>query len=123
MARSADGVKRRHWQQRLQRFERARLTVAAFCAAENISPASFYHWRRILRRGATQSRETTLERSMGGGRHAFVPVRVVAAATIEVRLPNGVRLAVPAADHAALETVVAAVGRLPGSVGEEVEPC
>jgi hypothetical protein len=123
MARSADGAKRRLWQQRLQRFEQARLTVAAFCAAENTSPASFYHWRRILRRGATQSRETTLDQPMSIRGHAFVPVKVVAAATIEVHLPNGVRMAVPAADRAALEAVVAAVGRLPGSTGEEVEPC
>ena len=123
MSRSADREKRRHWQQRLQRFEQARLSIAAFCAAEGISPASFHRWRRLLRRCATQPRETTLERSMGSGRHAFVPVQVVAAATIEVHLPNGVRLAVPTADHAALETVVAAVGRLPSSAAEEVEPC
>ena len=121
MARSADGVRRRLWQQRLQRFEQSRLTVAAFCQAENVSPASFYHWRRMLRRGATVSPALTPDRPTST--HAFVPVEVVAAATVEVRLPNGVRLEVPAADRAALETIVAAVGRLPGAAVEEVETC
>ncbi len=119
MARSADMATRRLWQQRLQRFEQGRLTVAAFCQAEDVSPASFYRWRQILGRG-TAANSVRPAATRG---HAFVPVQVMAAATIEVHLPNGVRLAVPGADHAALETVVAAVGRLPASVGEEVQPC
>ena len=48
MARSADSVKRQIWRQRLRRFERGRLTIAAFCQAEGVSAASFYQWRRIL---------------------------------------------------------------------------
>jgi transposase-like protein len=123
MARSADVVKWRLWQQRLQRFERGSLTVAAFCQAESVSPASFYHWRRMLRHGATQSRETAFDRPMSIGGPAFVPVKVVATATVEVHLPNGVRLEVPAADRAALEAVVATVSRLPGTAGEEVDAC
>ena len=117
MARSADLA--RLWQQRLQRFEQGRLTVAAFCQAEEVSPAAFYHWRRILRRGPAP----TPVRPAATRGHTFVPVEVVAAATIEVYLPNGVRLAVSAADRAALEAVVAAVSRLPGAAGEEVETC
>lgn len=124
MARSADSVTRRVWQERLQRFERGRLTVAAFCRAEGVSPASLYQWRRMVRQGdPATSRTRTQDRSAAIGRQAFVPVNVVATATVEVHLPNGVRLAVSAADPAALEAVVAAVGRLPQAARQEVESC
>ncbi len=124
MARSADSVTRRVWQERLQRFERGRLTVAAFCRAEGVSPDSLYQWRRILGQGDPATNRTrTQDRSAAIGRQAFVPVNVVATATVEVHLPNGVRLAVPAADPAALEAVVAAVGRLPQAARQEVESC
>lgn len=69
------------------------------------------------------SRTRTQDRSAAIGRQAFVPVNVVATATVEVHLPNGVRLAVSAADPAALEAVVAAVGRLPQAARQEVESC
>jgi hypothetical protein len=36
------------WQQRLERFQRSCLTVAAFCGREGIFAASFYTWRRRL---------------------------------------------------------------------------
>lgn len=46
-----------------------------------------------------------------------------ATATIDVQLPNGVRLAVPADNHAALEAVLTTVGRLPSTPGREDKPC
>ena len=36
------------WQALLARFESAGLSVAAFCAGESISEASFYRWRGLL---------------------------------------------------------------------------
>lgn len=116
MARAADWSKRQVWQQRLQRFEQGDLTVAAFCQAEGVSIASFQQWRRVLghrpaaRRYARQ-RSTT-------SRQAFLPVEIVGAGTIEMHLPNGARLIVPAGDLAALEAAVAAVGRLPAEEGD-----
>jgi hypothetical protein len=116
MGRAADWSKRRVWQQRLQRFEHGDLTVAAFCQAEGVSVASFQQWRRILggrpvaRRDARQTSTTS--------RQAFLPVQIVGAATIEIHLPNGARLAVPAGDLTALEAAIAAVGRLPTASGE-----
>src|SRR5487761_1359860 len=108
MARSADSVRRRLWQQRLQRFERGRLSVAAFCQAEGVSSASFYQWQRVLGRGTAHRvvhPPATLAPTAPSASHrqAFVPIAVVAAATIEIHLTNGVRLAVPAGDRAALE--------------------
>ena len=37
------------WGKRLDRFDRADVTVAQFCLREGVSQASFYHWRRKLR--------------------------------------------------------------------------
>lgn len=36
------------WQGRIRRFRRSGQTVAGFCAAEGVSTASFYQWRRRL---------------------------------------------------------------------------
>src|SRR3989339_446104 len=36
------------WQERIRRFRRSGQTVAGFCAAEGVSTASFYQWRRRL---------------------------------------------------------------------------
>ena len=127
MARAADSVKRRLWQQRLRRFEQGHVTVAAFCQAEGVSVPSFYQWRRILCRSAgdadMRSPPTpSFGRSSAVGKQAFVPVEVIRATAVEIHLPNGARLMIPAGDGAALETAVAAVGRLPRSK-EEVESC
>jgi hypothetical protein len=127
MARTADSLKRRLWQQRLRRFEQGCLTVTAFCQAEGVSAPSFYHWRKILERTPNDAnlrpRATpALLRSPAIGRQAFVPVEVVRAATIEIHLPNGARLTVPAGDQASLNAAVAAVGRLPRA-SEEAGSC
>lgn len=127
MARSADSVKRRLWQQRLRRFDQSHLTIAAFCQAEGVSVPSFSYWRRILT-GSTGDADMcspatrSFGRSSALGRPAFVPVEVVRATTIEIHLPNGARLTVPAGDQASLQAAVAAVGRLPRT-SEEVESC
>lgn len=116
MARAADWSKHQVWQQRLQRFEQCDSTVAAFCQAESVSVASFQQWRRILGRRPAARRSA---RQTSASRQAFLPVEIVGAATIEIHLPNGARLTVPAGDLAALETAVAAVGRLPAANGEQ----
>lgn len=127
MARSADFVKRQIWRERLRRFQQSCSTIAAFCQAEGVSVASFYHWRRILGRpahsSATDAAGLSVRQPTALARQTFFPVEVVGAATIDIYLPNGVRLAVPAGDRTALQATVTAVSRLPCAVGEEVEPC
>lgn len=115
MARAADWSKRLAWQQRLRRFEQCDLTVAAFCQAEGVSIGSFQQWRRILGRRPVARRGA---RQTSTSRQAFLPVEILGTAAIEIHLPNGARLMVPAGDVAALEAVIAAVGRLPGANGE-----
>ncbi|MEY6431310.1 IS66 family insertion sequence element accessory protein TnpB [Thioalkalicoccus limnaeus] len=50
MATTKTGVRRSRaeWQALLERAERSRLSTVAFCAAEGISTASFYLWRKRL---------------------------------------------------------------------------
>lgn len=127
MARFPDPVARQHWQKRLRRFEQSRLTVAAFCQAERVSATSFYYWRNALRPNTSPRPAVAPQNGAAIAKPAFLPVQVVgkpiATGTIDVQLPNGVRLALPADNHAALETVLAAVGRLPAATDGEGKTC
>jgi hypothetical protein len=46
--RTPDAALERVWQARLGRWRRSEETVHEFCAAEGVSAASFYAWRRRL---------------------------------------------------------------------------
>jgi transposase len=126
MSRSADSGKRQVWRQRLRRFSSSHLTVAAFCQAEGVSVPSFYQWRRILGQAAAEKSRhppTTHDfRPSTVGGQSFVPVEVVRSTSIEIYLPNGARLTIPAGDQTSLDAAVAAVGRLPRA-SEEVRSC
>lgn len=126
MARSVDSDKRNVWRERLRRFERSRLTVEAFCRSEDVSVASFYHWRRMLAPVAARFTSTTPATRRGEpvaiARQAFVPVEVVATTTIDIHLSNGARVAVPADNLTALQAAITAVARLPRA-SREVEAC
>ena len=50
-------------------------------------------------------------------------IKAAQTAVIEIHLPNGARLAVPAGDQATLEAAIAAVGRLPRTADVEVKAC
>ncbi len=88
------------WSERLQRFDSAVTTVAAFCAAEGVSQPAYYYWRGKLRRAATGVEPTTARPPA-----AFLPMALAgqaeqpdnpsgALATIE--LPGGIRIRVEA---------------------------
>lgn len=110
--RPADPEKRAMWQQRLERFARSELAVAKFCAAERVSEASFYQWRKKLGHKGRRSRRT--ER-----RGVFQPVAVVPTTlgdvpqtpAIRIQLPCGTRIEVGAEDLDAVRAVVAEVAR------------
>ncbi len=77
MSRHPDPAVTERWQQRLRRFARSGLTVAAFCTREGIAPATFHAWKRRLRDASAPH---------------FVPVHVtepVAAPSVELLLPSG----------------------------------
>jgi transposase len=77
------------WVERLARFRSGRHTVAAFCAAEGVSQANFYLWRRRLARPAPAPAALA---------PAVVPLRLTPspAAPIEMALPSGAIVRFPA---------------------------
>jgi hypothetical protein len=90
------------WRELIDRWKASGQAVAAFCAANRVSPATFYSWRKRL---VARARPTTPPAP------AFAPVRVVPDPTAEVILPNGLIVRVPAAtDPAAVARLVAALG-------------
>jgi hypothetical protein len=111
MAGSVDSKKWAAWRQRLERFGRSGLPVTRFCAAEGVSLASFYLWRKKL---AAEKCEAQVQPTAWEGQ-AFSPVTLVGASALVVELPGGTRLQVPAGDvgllRAALEEIAAADAR------------
>jgi len=107
------------WRDRLARFRKCGLTVKEFCRQEGVSDPSFYQWRKRLDGGRQGARRTG--RSRGGPTKtvkslAFMPVKVSSAgdapgswlgsALVEVELPNGVRIRVPATHSEALRVAI-----------------
>lgn len=90
---------RQAWVDRIDRFQQTSQTVAQFCAAEGVSPASFYQWRRKLRSDAPLT--TSLAR--------FVPVQLPTAPQAEpvtvmsVDLPGGVRVRFEVTDSTSVQ--------------------
>ena len=104
------------WRRRLERFQKAGLSVARFCRREGVSVPSFYQWRKRL--GAVAGR--TPGQRQPAEPATFLPV-TLRAAHVEVRLPNGVRVQLPAGDDVALRVVIDAAGRLPAA--KEADAC
>ena len=92
----------RHWRKAIQGQSRSGQSVREYCLAHRLKAASFYAWRTEIAR-----------RDGPGGEPVpsiFVPVRVVGAAVVELVLPSGVIVRVPAlADPAAVARLVAAL--------------
>ena len=137
MARSFDPAKRALWQGRFRRYLDSGLSVARFCAAEDVSESSFYYWHKKLgplkRRPPGCAEDPAARRAdhpvccveggaraedratRCGGRSAitdeqrmFRPVTVVPAACgVVVQLPGGARIEVGAAYLDAIRAVVA----------------
>ncbi len=121
MSRSADLEKRQEWSERLRRYAVSDVTVAEFCDEERVSVAAFYQWRRKL--GLSTDATGAARRDLRGtalGRDVFVPLQIApSAATVRMRLPNGVELWLPAGDAGTLTVAIEAAARLAGVVGEE----
>ena len=87
-AKARDSGLERRWRERMAQFARSGLSIRAFCARHRISEPSFYAWRREL---AERDRSSAADAAP-----TFVPVTVVPSAAIEVSLPGGVTVRVPA---------------------------
>lgn len=76
------------WQASVARQAASGLSVAAFCAREKLSAASFYQWRTRLRGGAVETPPKTTSEHRAG---AFVDLGPLAmgAGRLELRLDLG----------------------------------
>ena len=112
MARTVDVKRWAAWRGRLERFGRSGLPVSRFCAAEGVSVASFYVWRKRV--AAARITSAQPQAATGSGQ-AFAPVTLLGAGAMTVELPGGTRLQIPTGNvavlRAALEALAAADGR------------
>jgi transposase len=98
---------RQTWVERLARFDSAGLSTAQFCAAEGVSLASFYLWKRRLS-------EQPPSHPAAAEAPRLLPVRLAAATPLELVLAGGAVLRVgPGADPEALASLLRLLGVLP----------
>ena len=110
--RSRDAV-RRTWAERLSRFATAGRTTAQFCAAEGVSIASFYLWKRRLAPADSAGTPATRAGQEHGPR--LLAVRLPESTpAIELVLPTGTLLRLgPGADEATLRCLLRLLGAPP----------
>jgi hypothetical protein len=121
MSRSINSALWDQWRERLRRFDSSCQTVLAFCQSEGVSQAGFYQWRKKLGR---PSRSAGRRQDEGGRakaspkRPAFVPVVGTSfpspVSMVVLTLVNGVRVELPATDHALISHVVQTVAAAGG---------
>jgi transposase-like protein len=117
MGRRKDAALQAAWRGRCERFDRAGLTVTEFCRREGVSQARFYQWRKRLAQEASRSagrisRRPAAAAGPGPDPAAFVEVSWRPASVVEIELPNGVLVRVPADGEAVLVTTLRTVGNL-----------
>src|SRR5262249_62324596 len=107
MAKRSDPAKIQLWQQRLERFTQAQMSVPDFCASEGVSAPNFYYWRRRLSPPPLPFPDPAAP--------SFLPVQLLAdAAPLELVLPTGARLRIgPDCDPQLLHAVLQLLGVLP----------
>ncbi len=134
MARTVDYDYQGVWRSRLRRFETCGLTVTKFCDDEEISVASFYHWRKRLaaqqadsrlRPACVQVSATPTAKKDSVPSLPFVPVQVrpTAVAAIEIHLPNGARVCLPGGDAELLRVAIESAARAYGAIVSEAGTC
>jgi len=133
MERRIDAAVHAAWRRRWERFEGSSLTAAEFCRREGVSQAAFYQWRKRLTQGATAAEASAAGGAAAaqepapvahGGEDAFVELAWAAAAVVEIELPNGVRVRVPADREQALTAVIRAAGEVGSpAIAREGSPC
>ena len=95
MGRQPDMGKRRAWERRLRRFQKAGLSARQFCQGEGVSAAALAYWRRKLGRTVPCSRAKRSDA-------AFAAVEVVSAhaaaesGMVVIRFPRGASVELPA---------------------------
>lgn len=111
-------AKERFWRQHVERQRRSKLPIRDFCAQAGISEPSFYAWRSELARRDSETNRLAASKPRARKRKPvstprFLPVTIAGhlpagavASHVEVVLPSGLLVRVPAHDPAALRTVL-----------------
>ena len=124
MGRGVDEGRSGLWRERLARYGRSGQTVVSFCAAEGVSVPSFYQWkRRLAVSPATRRAKRAEGRMPSAEQRVFVPLHITGSAQVEIELPNGARVRVPANDMSAIAAAITAAGRLATPLSPEPSPC
>jgi transposase-like protein len=127
MGRGIDVARHEAWRRRLERFSSWSGTVAEFCRREGVTQGTFYLWRRRLpQEGASSGGvgsvlDPEARRSTGDAQRvvSFVELSLTGrAAMVEIELPNGAVVRVPAEHEATLRVAIGAAGEL-GSNGRD----
>ncbi|MCU0873166.1 MAG: transposase [Pirellulaceae bacterium] len=131
MGHGSDAGRHVVWRQRLERFAGWTGTVAEFCRREGVAQPTFYQWRKRLRLAGERATGDAASGLAGArvadeaarGRARFVELSVAAAAAVavEIELPNGAVVRVPADREATLRVAILAAGEL-GSSGQDAQP-
>jgi transposase-like protein len=130
MGRGKDAGRQAVWRQRLERFAGWSGTVVEFCRREGVTQPTFYQWRKRLRQAdasATQTaaeilpEETRRADEVPQGRAPFVELSWAATAAVEIELPNGAVVRVPADREGTLQVAIRVAGEL-GSRGQDAPP-
>jgi hypothetical protein len=104
------------WKERLAAQQQSGLSIAEYCRREEISPPSFYVWRKRLRRQKASRRNQTA-RSIRTNSRLFVPVRLASGAEpvggLRIELPGGTVVTLPA--EASTELVTTALRAVLGT--------
>jgi hypothetical protein len=103
---------RQTWAERLARFAAAGLSTAQFCAAEGVSVASFYLWKRRLAVTAPPAGPASAGQQSGP---RLLPIRLAdPGSAVELVLPSGAVLRIGAgADEVTLRGLLRLLGVLP----------
>jgi len=78
------------WRRVLRRRAKSGMTVAKFCASEDLPESAFYYWQRQIRRRDAKS---PTENANSDAAPAFLPVQLLddrnGTAPVEIVAPNG----------------------------------
>lgn len=102
------------WRAIVADWRRSALSVAAFCRSRHVNKSGFHRWRNILQLLDRSPTTPTPTPNPTPATPAFVPIRVIPEALVEVLLPSGIQLRVPLSVEAhQLARLVHALGATP----------
>jgi hypothetical protein len=119
MGRGIDPGRHVVWRQRLERFAGWTGTVAEFCRREGVTQPTFYQWRKRLSLAGVPARSKgarSFPNAVRTVEHArqklapFVELSLAARATVDIELPNGAVVRVPADREGLLRVAILAAG-------------